>query len=425
MTNVAHKQEFDFDETQLTAIGECCDTSKRIVAVTGQAGTGKTTILQNVYDNLTARGFKVVLCAPTGKAAKRITEATSIPASTIHRLLEYPFPGERDPKTGKALSTSDPKRDRQYPLEYNVVLCDEYAMVSVEIHRNLLNALPRGGAIRMFGDANQLQPIESIPSLKRKPSMFLEMLEEWNGITLESIHRQANDSDIITNGNRIIAGNMPKRTDDFNLIITKKPVHAVHDFIMDNLHNEIDFGSITNQIITATNIGWVGTMALNASIQQLLQPQNKLHFDIDRHKWVEEPTMRMYVGDKVIFTINNYALEIFNGETGIIKKLEDDGSILIDFGDRESSVPMELEVENKKGTFFINPQKNLDLAYVITTHKSQGSEYQRVCYVMNKSRQWMLNRKNLYTAISRAREHVTIITDSNALARSLAVKGDK
>jgi exodeoxyribonuclease V alpha subunit len=298
-------------------------------------------------------------------------------------------------------------------------------MVSVEVHRNLLNALPRGGAIRMFGDANQLQPIESIPSLKRKPSMFLEMLEEWNGITLESIHRQANDSDIITNGNRIIAGNMPKRTDDFNLIITKKPVQAVHDFIMDNLHNEIDFGSITNQIITATNIGWVGTMALNASIQQLLQPQDKLHFDIDRHKWVEEPTMRMYVGDKVIFTINNYALEIFNGETGIIKKLEDDGGILIDFGDRESSVPMELEVENKKGTFFINPQKDLDLAYVITTHKSQGSEYQRVCYVMNKSRQWMLNRKNLYTAISRAREHVTIITDSNALARSLAVKGDK
>jgi exodeoxyribonuclease V alpha subunit len=298
-------------------------------------------------------------------------------------------------------------------------------MVSVEVHRNLLNALPRGGAIRMFGDANQLQPIESIPSLKRKPSMFLEMLEEWNGITLESIHRQANDSDIITNGNRIIAGNMPKRTDDFNLIITKKPVQAVHDFIMDNLHNEIDFGSITNQIITATNIGWVGTMALNASIQQLLQPQDKLHFDIDRHKWVEEPTMRMYEGDKVIFTINNYALEIFNGETGIIKKLEDDGGILIDFGDRESSVPMELEVENKKGTFFINPQKDLDLAYVITTHKSQGSEYQRVCYVMNKSRQWMLNRKNLYTAISRAREHVTIITDSNALARSLAVKGDK
>ena len=115
MTNVAHKQDFDFDDTQLAAIGQCCDTDNRIVAVTGQAGTGKTTILQNVYDNLTARGFSVVLCAPTGKAAKRITEATSIPASTIHRLLEYPFPGERDPKTGKTLSTSDPKRDNRYP----------------------------------------------------------------------------------------------------------------------------------------------------------------------------------------------------------------------------------------------------------------------------------------------------------------------
>ncbi len=425
MNAAKQKQVFDFDETQLTAIGKCCDTSKRIVAVTGQAGTGKTTILQNVYENLTARGFKVALCAPTGKAAKRITEATGIPAGTIHRLLEYPFPGERDPKTGKTLSTSDPKRDRQHPLDFNVILCDEYAMVNVEVHRNLLEALPRGGVIRMFGDANQLQPIEAIPALKKKPSMFLQMLDEFDGVRLESIHRQAGDSSIITNGNRIIAGQMPLRKPDFDLKITQKPVETLQDFIMNNLNEEIDYGSITNQIITSTNLGWVGTLALNAMIQQLLQPQNKQFFDVERHKWVDEPTMRMYVDDKVIFTMNNYALEIFNGETGLIKELKDDGSIAIDFGDRVVDVPMELEIENKRGTFFVNPQKDLDLAYTITTHKAQGSEYQRVCYIMNKSRAWMLNRKNLYTAVSRAREYVTIITDSGGLARSLAKKGDK
>lgn len=425
MNDVAYKQDFEFDETQLSAISKCCDTGLRIVAITGQAGTGKTTILQNVYDNLTARGFRVVLCAPTGKAAKRITEATSIPASTIHRLLEYPFPGERDPKTGKTLSTSDPKRDRQHPLDYNVVLCDEYAMVNVEVHRNLLEALPRGGVVRMFGDANQLQPIESIERLKKAPSMFLKMLEDHSSVSLDTIHRQDGDSSIISNGNRIIAGQMPLRKPDFNLKITKKPVEVVQDFIMDHINEGIDFGAIHNQIITSTNIGWVGTIALNASIQQLLQPTDKQHFDIERHKWIEDPTMRIYEKDKVIFTMNNYALNIFNGETGVVKKLQDDGSILIDFGDRDAEIPMELEIENKRGTFFVNPQKDLDLAYAITTHKSQGSEYQRVCYVMNKSRAWMLNRKNLYTAVSRAREHVTIITDSGALARSLAKKGDK
>ncbi len=149
----------DLDETQLAAVERCCDLTQRVVPVTGAAGTGKTTILQNVYRRLYKQGREVVLCAPTGKAAKRITEATGIQACTIHRLLEYPFPGERDQTTGKALVSTDPKKDRNNPLNYMVVLCDEYAMVSVEVHRNLLDALPNGAVIRMFGDANKLQPI--------------------------------------------------------------------------------------------------------------------------------------------------------------------------------------------------------------------------------------------------------------------------
>ena len=163
---------FKFDKTQAEAIGACCDISRRIVPVTGAAGTGKTTILQNVYKTLKARGHQVVLCAPTGKAAKRIQEATGIRARTIHRLLEYPHPGERDEKTGKTLISTDPKRDRQNPIDFDVVLVDEYAMVSVEVHRNLIDALPHGGIIRMFGDANQLQPIESSKRLQAEPSSF-------------------------------------------------------------------------------------------------------------------------------------------------------------------------------------------------------------------------------------------------------------
>jgi exodeoxyribonuclease V alpha subunit len=396
-----------------------------IVAITGAAGTGKTTILKNVYRALYTQGREVVLCAPTGKAAKRITEATGINAVTIHRVLEYPHPGERDETTGKTLVSTDPKRDRNKPLDYKVVLCDEYAMVSVEVHRNLLDALPNGGVIRMFGDANQLQPIESNKKLQQQPSSFLKMLERFDGIRLETIHRQAGDSNIISNGQRIITGTMPLRRDDFVLKITDNPVEAVLDFMQDNLADEIDYGTIHNQLITPTKVGWVGTEALNSAIQQLLQPSTKPYVIVERQKWSNIEEQRLYLGDKVINTVNNYPLEVFNGETGIITAFKDNGDIEIDFGDKTVKVPVSLEMTGRFGSFYMNPQKDLDLAYVITTHKAQGSEYDRICYIMNRSRSFLLNRKNFYTATSRARSHVTVITDAKSINLSLYKKGDK
>ena len=414
----------ELDATQLEAVEACCNIKRRIVAVTGAAGTGKTTILQNVYRTLYKQGFKVALCAPTGKAAKRITEATGIKAYTIHRLLEYPHPGERDEKTGKTLISTDPKRDRNHPLEYLVVICDEYAMVNIEVHRNLLDALPNGGVIRMFGDANQLQPIETNKKLQAQPSSFIKMLEKFDGIKLDTIYRQADGSNIISNGIRIISGNMPAKTKDFDIKITQKPVQTILDFIQDNLIEEIDYGSVNNQIISCTKSGWIGTESLNAAIQQLLQPSGNNYTIIDRHEWSNIEEQRIYIGDKVIFTVNNYPLEIFNGETGIVTKFLDDGSISVDFGDKTISIPVSLEMQGRYGVYYKNPQKDLDLAYVITTHKAQGSEYDRICYVMNKSRSFLLNRKNFYTGISRARTHVTVISDSASINSSLYKRGD-
>lgn len=413
------------DSQQIKAVDACCDMSNRVVAVTGAAGTGKTTILQNVYNNLASQGISVVLCAPTGKAAKRITEATGIPAITVHRLLEYPHPGERHPETGKMLRTTEPKRDRSHPLEYKVVLCDEYAMVNVEVHRNLFDALPNGGCIRTFGDANQLQPIEMNKRIAAQPSSFIKMLKKFDGIVLETIHRQAGDSNIISNGNRIIIGNMPRKTEDFCIKITDEPVQTILDFVTENLSNDIDYGTIHNQIISPTKVGWVGSDALNAAIQQMLQPSSKEYFVIERQKWSKVEEQRIYIQDKVIFTVNNYGLEIFNGETGIVTNRFDNGSIEVDFGDKTIEIPIEQEFENRDGVYMFNPQKDLDLAYVITTHKSQGSEYDRVCYIMNKSRSYLLNRKNFYTAISRARKHVDVITDTRSIQLSLSKKGDK
>tara|TARA_R110000823_G_scaffold120782_5_gene245635 strand:+ start:661 stop:1953 length:1293 start_codon:yes stop_codon:yes gene_type:complete len=419
------ESEFVLDDTQQQAVDECCDLKKRVVAITGAAGTGKTTILQNVYRQLYGQNRNVVLCAPTGKAAKRITEATGIRAMTIHRLLEYPHPGERDDKTGKMLITTDPKRDRENPLEAKVILVDEYAMVNVEVHRNLLDAMPSGGIIRMFGDANQLQPIETNKRLAKEDSPFINMLKKFDGIRLDTIHRQAGDSNIISNGNRIIEGTVPIKKEDFAIKISDEPVDTVLDFIQENLTRKIDYGITSNQIISPTKVGWVGSEALNGAIQQLLQPSSKEYTIAERQKWSNIEEQRFYIGDKVIFTVNNYPLEVFNGETGIITKFRNDGGIVVDFGDKDIDIPVSLEMEGRNGTYYMNPQKDLDLAYVITTHKSQGSEYDRVCYVMNRSRSYLLNRKNFYTAISRAKSHVTVITDTKSLNLSLYKKGDK
>jgi|TARA_R110000822_G_scaffold300834_3_gene424380 exodeoxyribonuclease V alpha subunit len=413
------------DNTQQIAVDECCDIKKRIVAVTGAAGTGKTTILENVYRELYSQNRSVVLCAPTGKAAKRITEATGIPAMTIHRLLEYPHPGERDEKTGKTLISTDPKRDRNNPIDFRVILCDEYAMVSVEVHRNLLDAIPNGGIIRMFGDANQLQPIETNKRLAKEDSPFVNMLKKFDGIKLETIHRQAGDSNIILNGQRIISGTVPLKKEDFVIKISDDPVETILDFVQTQLTDNVDYGAVNNQIISPTKVGWVGSEALNGAIQQLLQPSSNDYRIAERQKWSNVEEQRFYIGDKVIFTVNNYAIDIFNGETGIITKFKSDGSLCVDFGDKDVEIPVSLEMEGRHGTYYMNPQKDLDLAYVITTHKAQGSEYDRVCYVMNRSRSYLLNRKNFYTAISRARKQVTVVTDTKSLNLSLYKKGDK
>lgn len=410
----------DFDETQLAAISACTSTTRRVVGVTGQAGTGKTTIMKQVYDQLAAANKLVVLCAPTGKAAKRIQEATGISAMTIHRLLEYPHPGELNPKTGKSYISTDPKRDRANPIDYNVVLADEYAMVSTEVHRNLLDALPTGGLIRMFGDANQLPPIESNKMLQDQPSPFMQILKKFDGIQLSTIHRQEEGSSIIENGNRIINGIMPRRTDEFRITITEKPVDPITDLVMSD---DSPFAGLSGQIISPTRQGWIGTFALNDHIQSMLQPTTKPFLELERHRWSKQEMMRVYIGDKVINTTNNYGIELFNGESGIVIGFDDARQVIINFGDRIINVPPNMPVTTRRGVVMINPQKDLELAYVITTHKAQGSEYEHVVYAMNHSRAWNLSRKNFYTGISRARKKVDVIADPKGLSLSLYKKG--
>lgn len=421
---------FTLDETQQKAVNLCCDTSQRVVAVTGAAGSGKTTILKTAYRTLEENGYTIALAAPTGKAAKRIFEVTGINAFTNHRLLEYTHPGDPDPKTGKPVSFSFPRRTRANPLELDVLFVDEYAMVNNELHRSLFDALPPGASIRVFGDNNQLAPIEEDRRLQMEPSPFMQLLDKFQSVRLETVHRQGKDSGILLNLQNILRGKMPTRNDQWSMQFSDRPVDALRDFVLDGQDLGMDFTGIDSQIITPQNTSWVGTVKLNAMMQGLFHNRTDPCLFVPRHNWVKGEDdkkgglIRMFVGDKVIITRNMYDLNVFNGESGKIIEITHDGEIIIDFGDREQAIPPLLMVQNRYGKIVeIDPRKDVDLGYVITTHKSQGSEYQNVVYILNKSTGYMQNRRNFYTACSRGRERVHIITDQRSIGLSLHKQG--
>lgn len=425
--------EIVLDDNQQEAVSACCNLTNRVVAVTGAAGSGKTTVLKTIYHKLQEAGYRVALVSPTGKAAKRIFEVTGIEAMTIHRFLEYTNPGEPDPKTGKPVAFSYPRRTRQNPVEVDIVLADEYAMVPREVHRSLFDALPNGACVRVFGDNQQLPPIEEDEwknkDKAKEASPFEELLSKFSAIVLNTVHRQGKDSGILMNLHVLLQGRMPAKNDQWDMKFTDRPVDALTDYVLECLDEGISFADVHNQIITTQKNSWIGTLKLNTVMQGLFHNTLDPSIMVPRNNWdgvgdAKGVPIRMYVGDKVIVTRNMYDLAVMNGESGKIIEFSSDGEIVVDFGDKEQVIPPLLLVQNRYGkTVEIDPRKDLALGYVITTHKSQGSEYSRVVYMLNKSTAYMQNRRNFYTAASRGREHVQIITDQVSLRTSIAKRG--
>ena len=415
-----------FDAKQREAIDLCLDPKNRIVAITGEAGTGKTKIMEEIYESLHRSGVSVVATSPTGKGARRIKEATGIDAITNHRLLEYPKPKERD-ENGDALIPGVPKRNRSRPIDFQVVLADEYAMQNDEIHRNLIAALPPGGRICMFGDANQLRPVENNKSLQGEPSNFERILADkrFKSVKLETLHRTDESSIIARNGRRILMGMPPLKADNYNMTVTDKPVESLLQLV--GKQKEI-WGTLKSQIVVPSRMSWIGTDKINAALQQHVFQRDvdyRKGFWLPRHKWAKAQ-VNLYIGDKIIFTQNNYDLNLFNGEVGIVLDIAPCGDVTADFGDREVIIPYHQTVTiSKNQQVTICPLKDIELAYAITTHKTQGSEYSHILYLMNKSVSFLCNRRNFYTAETRARESVTVITDNVALSKSLNDKGDR
>lgn len=385
---------------QQTAVDMCCDRTQLIVGVTGGAGTGKTLVLGKTYKELRSLGAKVVLAAPTGRAAKRIQELTGIKAKTVHRLLEFPLPDEEDCEPG------EPKRNQKNPLQENVVIVDESSMIAPTLYRQLMNALGKHCVIRFFGDNNQLPPVE-----EGKPP-FIDVLERYPMVEL-SYNFRSGDL-IVANANRILSGRVPQINDKFKVVYVDNPIQYMLK------HVTKEFADANHQVIMPTRKGKYGTVRTNPSLQAKFNPRGPI-LKLDRYNEAE-PELTVRAGDKFLWIKNDYKLDMFNGEIGQIDWLDDEeGSLGLIMPDRELTVPSRVKTFSPyHGTVIdYDPRKQIELGYAITTHKSQGSEFKTIVYCITSGQAFLLNRRNFYTAVTRAKERVLIITDRKAMGLSM------
>jgi len=383
--DVANSFPIELDDLQKKAIENAL--SSRFLIISGGPGTGKTTIIKFIGLVARARGLRVKFAAPTGRAAKRLTEATGFEASTIHRLLEF------DPLT------MDFERNQARPLEVDLLILDEASMIDAWLFRAVLRALPSGARLILVGDKDQLPSVGPGNILSDIISSGL-----FKTIFLKKIYRQREGSLIAQNAQRIRNGLIPytERGGEFEFFPEKDPFEKIIKLATEEIPERLGLEPLTEeiQVIAPMYKGEAGVERLNKALQEKLNPDGR-EVKIGRKKF--------RIGDKVMQTYNNYFKEVFNGEIGRII----DGnreSLLVNFYGREV-VYWEEDVED------------LTLSYAISIHKSQGSEYSAVIFPAVKQHWIMLQRNLVYTAVTRARKYVGIVGDFDAL--KWGVKNDR
>jgi exodeoxyribonuclease V alpha subunit len=388
----------------------CLDSNIRMLSVTGRAGTGKTSVLGVAYRNTVQQvgGGRVVLCAPTGRAAKRITELTGIRAKTIHKMLEFPEPDETD-KDGNPLPT-EPRRNRDRPLFERVVYVDESSMLSQQLYDQLLLALPTNGRIRFFGDNEQLPPVE-------KGSPFAHLLKTKMVKELTFCFRS--DDEIISNAERIRAGRIPLRNSRFEIVYSGNPIRTLIELVDREVTQQ------SQQIIMPTRTGNYGTSRVNPSLQIKFNPTGDI-LRVERSERLarntQDPPIALRGGDKFLWVKNDYSLKLFNGEIGFIDWVNsEDGSLQLSMDGRTLIVPPFIQAYSAYHGSIIHydPRKKIELGYAITTHKAQGSEFDTVIYCMSRGAPRLLNRRNFYTAVTRARHRVIVVCDPVAMGQAM------
>jgi exodeoxyribonuclease V alpha subunit len=365
-----------------------------ILVITGGPGVGKTTLVNSLLKILIAKGVSIALCAPTGRAAKRLSDSTGLEAKTIHRLLET------DPKTGGF------RRNEEAPLDCDLLVVDETSMIDVPLMRAVLRALPNNAALVLVGDVDQL------PSVG--PGQVLADIIASGAVPvvrLTEIFRQAAESRIVTNAHRINQGLMPDLTSaeggDFYFVDAADPEDGVRKLlaiVQERIPKRFGLDPIRDiQVLCPMNRGGLGARSLNIELQKALNPPNEIR--IERYGWT------FCLGDKVMQIENDYDKDAYNGDLGIVSRLDlEEGELAVDF-------------EGREVVYGVGELDELVLAYATTIHKSQGSEYAAVVIPLTTQHYTMLQRKLIYTGVTRGKRLVVVVGQRQALA--IAVKGSQ
>lgn len=385
-------------EKQIEALRTALES--KAMVITGGPGTGKTTLIKSIVKIREARGLRVMLAAPTGRAAKRMTETTGHEAKTIHRMLEF---------MGKGSTSGDFLRDESNPLECDLLIVDEASMIDQILFHHLLKAIPRGASVIFVGDVNQLPSVGA-------GNVLGDIIDSdvIPVVHLNEIFRQARESMIVVNAHRInnaeypiIDENYDEGLKDFYFIQQENPdiaLEVIKTLVTERIPKRFGFDSVDEiQVLSPMHRGSVGTMRLNSELQQVLNTSKGAR------------VIRMGItyreGDKVMQIRNNYQKGVYNGDIGRIFTISgEDGQLLVQMDDGLVS-------------YEFSELDELVHAYAISIHKSQGSEYPAVVIPLMTQHYVMLQRNLLYTGITRGKKLVIIVGSKKAVA--LAVQNDK
>ena len=402
LDRIQKEEKLELDEMQLQAVAGAVENG--LLILTGGPGTGKTTTINTIIRYFEEAGMEILLAAPTGWAAKRMTEATGMEAKTIHRLLE--ITGAPDDRNTSGMHF---ERNEETPLEADVIIIDEMSMVDIYLLHSLLKAVTVGTRLILVGDVNQLPSVGP-------GNVLRDMIESgcFHVVKLTRIFRQASQSDIVVNAHRINGGekiDLAKRSRDFLFIRRDHPdaiISAMITLVREKLPGYVNAHPFDIQIMTPMRKGALGVDRLNGILQQYLNPP-------DGKKAEKESGGIIYrEGDKVMQIRNNYQIQwetrskygipvetglgVFNGDMGVIREI--------------NSFAETMTVEFDEGRmveYSFKQLEELELAYAITIHKSQGSEYPAVVIPVHSGPRMLMTRNLIYTAVTRARKCVCLV----------------